>query len=142
MEYDGGYKISHIEILCPEYQEWLKGVEFFLEAEYDEEGFFLQIVGLIAREDNFAFQGACCNMYPLPNDLGQPSDENVWEQVNRQYSLVFAKDARLIISDEEIRLHIGENFSSLIEDYEMLGGPEEEYVDNESDDLDFEEEDI
>lgn len=125
MEGISGSPIFNVQITSEEYQEWLRGANFFLVVEADARDFDIMVQGYKSsgKGDCLVFEGYCDDPYPAPADITYPhgDDEDAWEKLEKHHSSVLARDARLTISGEGINLKIGGNYSSMIRDYEIVG---------------------
>lgn len=125
MEEISGSPILNVTITHEEYQKWLRGVNFFLVAWADGTDFDIVVHGYkpSGKEDCLVFEGYCDDLHPAPIDIIYPHEdgEDAWKKLEQCYASLLARDARLTISDEGINLKIGENYSSMIRDYEIVG---------------------
>lgn len=127
MEDIRGGLIVNVQNTHAEYREELEGVKFFLNIQVFDNGLDMMVCGYESVSDEQVFEGYCENLYPLPHGFEfPPEDEKMWEELEQQLASHLARNARLTISDEEVRLQIGEKYLSVITNYEVLGGYNED----------------
>lgn len=133
MEDIRGGLIVNVQNTHAEYREELEGVKFFLMVQMDGITLNLMVWGyrpcLCEGGDGMeVFEGECDDLYPTPADISYPAeDDEAWDALEGHYASLLARDARLTISDEEVRLEIGKSYSSILTDYEVLGDESEWY---------------
>ncbi|MDP3769546.1 MAG: hypothetical protein Q8R40_01235 [bacterium] len=125
MEDVRGGLITSVQNTHSEYSKWLEGAKFFLEVQVNGDDFDLMVMGYrpIGQSMSGVFEGFCHDPHPAPMGIRDvdEDDDDAWEEIANYHASLLAKNARLTISDHEIRLDIGENYSSVIQDYEAVG---------------------